>query len=163
MKKLLLLLIISMQVNNALATSTSVKTNEPGHKVARTVSWDQIRSDLIRLTQKFQNSSLNEDQKVALLPATNELLSYMQDIHLNEHEKMDQIQVVVQLLAASHEADFASSNADTLYFEYAKFKNYYGRVINQLPNTQVRKELLNTFNELESAAGAVESETEESF
>lgn len=163
MKKLILLIIISMQVTVFSAQASMNKKNSPASKASQMSSWVSIRADLIRLTQQFQNRNLSEDQKVSLLPITNELLSYMQDIQLGTSEKMDQIQIVVQLLAASLEYDFASSNADTVYFEYAKYKGAYIQAIKQLPNTRVAKELLSTFNELSSAANNFQSEAGEVF
>lgn len=163
MKKLILLIIISMQVTVFSAQASMNKKNSPASKTSQMSSWVSIRADLIRLTQQFQNRNLSDDQKVSLLPITNELLSYMQDILLGTSEKKDQIQIVVQLLAASLEYDFASSNADTVYFEYAKYKGAYIQAIKQLPNTRVAKELLSTFNELSSAANNVQSEAREVF
>ncbi len=163
MKKLILLILISMQVNVAFAQASAPKKNAPVAKSAQIGSWVNIRADLIRLTQQFQNKNLSEDQKVSLLPVTNELLSYMQDIQLGTNEKMEQIQIVVQLLASSLEYDFASSNADTVYFEYAKYKGAYIQTIKQLTNTRVAKELLSTFRDLEATANNVQSEAGEVF
>lgn len=163
MKKLILIILISMQANAVFAQAPTAKKTAPTRKSAQLSSWAHIRENLVHLTQKFQSRALSEDQKVSLLPVTNELLSYMQDIKLSSAEKIDQINVVVQLLAASLEYDFASSNADTVYFEYATFKGAYIQAINQLPNARIRRELLDTFKDLSAAANNVQSEAGEVF
>ena len=165
MKKVILLIVVALQVNTAFAKETSVKravASSPRvvHQAAQTLTWSGIRAELVKLTEKFQSKHLTEDQKVNLLPITNEMLSYMQDLTLTETEKMDQIDVVVRLLAASLNYDFASSNEDTVYFEYMKYKGAYQLAIKAIPDVNTRRELLDTFADLE-ASTAEQSEAGE--
>jgi hypothetical protein len=167
MKKVILLIVVALQVNTAFAKETSVKravassprVNQP-HQVTKTLTWSGVRGELVKLTEKFQSKHLTEDQKVSLLPITNEMLSHMQDLTLTETEKMDQIDVVVRLLAASLNYDFASSNEDTVYFEYMKYKGAYQLAIKAIPDVNTRRELLDTFADLE-ASTAEQSEAGE--
>ncbi|MFM6928466.1 MAG: hypothetical protein ACKOX6_08370 [Bdellovibrio sp.] len=165
MKKLILLIVVALQVNTAFAKEMSVKrfvASSPRTEGAQVLTWSGIRSELVNLTAKYQSKKLTDDQKVNLLPVTNELLSYMQDIAVTETEKMDQIDVVVKLLAASLNYDFASSNEDTVYFEFMKFKGAYQRAIKALSDVETRRELLDTFADLE-ASTAEQSEAGEEF
>ncbi|MGE5086467.1 MAG: hypothetical protein ACM3MG_09225 [Bacillota bacterium] len=167
MKKLILFIVVALQVNTSFAKEASVKravASSPrvarSYQATQVLGWSGIRADLVKLTAKFQSKDLTDDQKVSLLPVTNELLSYMQDIAVTEAEKMDQIDVVVKLLAASLNYDFASSNEDTVYFEFMKHKGAYQRAIKALPDVEIRRELLDTFSDLE-ASTAEQSEAGE--
>lgn len=151
MNKKISLLISCLTLFVAMPTSASNTNNTEATKPSSSneMNWHNIKNELQLMTERYKDSKLDQKQKVKFLPRTNELLSYMQDIKLSESEKQEQIKIVVKLLEASLPTDFASSNMDTLYFEYKKFQKAYENEINNLENKRVSKDLIDTFKSFE--------------
>lgn len=154
MKKLIITLLITLPMQPVFAKQTKVapQKSEPTLTrevaTARAINWANIRADLVTLTERFKSPAYTSSQKLDMLPATNELLSYMQDLKFNPAEKRDQISVVVQLLEATLATDLVSSNADTVYYDYEKFKPYYMDELSRLPNKKAAAKIMRIFSDL---------------
>lgn len=153
MKKIIFAIILLSQTSWAGTTTLPSKAFAPTQKrvVANATNWAGIKADLKTLEARFKDPRLTEDQKVDLLPVTNQLLSIMQEINLNTHERTDAIATVVELMAASVEYDFASSNQDTLFFHYLKYKKEYLEQLNKLPQ-ETRIMIKEIFMDFETSA-----------
>lgn len=162
MKKIIFAIIILMQTSWASAATLphSNLTTQQKRTVANYTSWHSLKADLKALEQKFNDPRLTDSQKVKLFPITNRLLSLAQDIEMNEHEKRDQIATVVELMGASFDYDFASSNQDTLYFDYVRYKQVYLEEISKLPKHKAQ-EIKSIFTEFEESDDALNSEAGE--
>lgn len=159
MKKIIVALLLTTQTSWASSATLPATSFTPQQKrvVASYSTWESIKADLKTLESRFKNPRLTEDQKIDLLPVTNQLLSLMQDLTFNEQEKLDSIATVVQLMAASVDYDFASSNQDTLYFDYARFKTAYLQEIAKLPRDKGSM-IRDIFADLEEVANNPHSE-----
>lgn len=115
------------------------------------IQWSDVRFKLIDLAEQFRDDRISKKEKEKLLPATNEYLSYMQDLNFTATQDQERVQLVVDLLAATLEFDFASSNADTVYFDYKENKELYDRAIQFLADQKVARELMDTFRSLSEA------------
>lgn len=142
MKRYLLAGLVLIQVIS-FSAQASAKASLPGkkgavasRKVAQVLDWASLKHELLMMEARFKAKNVSEEQKVDMLPRSNEVLSNLQDVKYTEAEKMDQIQTVVRFLGASIEYDFANSNTNTIYFDYKTFKKAYVAEINKLERTQ---------------------------
>lgn len=154
MKNIILALLVSLSLQPAFAANqktTKTSLNSIQSSTLRTpamaaYSWAQIRSGIINMTLAFLSPKYSSEQKMDLLPQTNELLAYMQDIKFKTpEEKVSQIALVVNLLVASSPYDYASSNIDTLVEDYIAFKGIYDEEINKIQHTKTRVRIFKTF------------------
>jgi len=86
-----------------------------------------------------------------LFPKTNATLSLMQDLKLSPEEKADQVKVVVALIAQTFPLDYASSNIDTIYFEYEKFKSLYDAEFSKIKDPQIRNDIKDTLVQMKAS------------
>lgn len=113
--------------------------------------WNEVRAKLIDLTEQYRDEQVSKKEKERLLPITNEYLSYMQDLSFTPTQDQERVQLVVDLLAATLDYDFASSNVDTLYFDYKANKELYERSIQFLADRKVSRELMDAFKSFSEA------------
>lgn len=109
-------------------------------------NWKDSKAALNQLAEKFRDPKLSKEQKVELLPASNNLLYDTQQLKLSKAEKKEQIEVLVKFIAATIETDFANSNTDSLSDDFAANKKTYLAEINKLPNKDTREEILEAFD-----------------
>lgn len=128
-------------------------------------NWKESKAALTSLALKFRDAKLTKEQKVELLPASNNLLFDTQQLKLNKAEKAEQIKVIVDFLAATIETDFANSNTDSVFDDFKVNKKAYLVEINKISDKTIKAEILDAFeswSDLEKEAKKGPSEDDES-
>lgn len=127
-------------------------------------NWKESKEALKKLAAKFRDPQLAKAQKVELLPASNNLLYDTQQLKLSKAEKSEQIQVIVNFLAATIDSDFANSNTDSVYDDFKAHKKAYLAEIGKIKDKSIKDEILDAFDawsEAEKDSQKSEREDEE--
>lgn len=124
------------------ASKTVAASAEP--PVAKT--WKESKEALNKLAEKFRDPKLTKEQKVELLPATNNLLYDTQQLKLSKAEKQEQIAVIVQFIAATIDTDFANSNTDSTYDDFKANKKAYLAEIAKIKDKETREEIIDAYD-----------------
>ena len=120
------------------------------------MTWSSIKAELISMTKSFKDRSLSRENKMKLFPKANATLSLMQDLKLTPEEKSEQIKIVVTLISHTYALDYASSNLDTIYFDYEKFKALYDAEINKIKSTKIRNDIKDTLLKMKASSKNLE-------
>lgn len=132
----------------------SAALSAPEPPVAKT--WKDSKEALNKLAEKFRDPKLSKEQKVAFLPAANNLLYDTQQLKLSKSERKEQIAVIVQFIAATIDTDFANSNTDSTYDHFKANKKAYLAEIAKIDNKDTREEIIDAYDswaEAEKDAG----------
>ncbi|KYG65618.1 hypothetical protein AZI86_00630 [Bdellovibrio bacteriovorus] len=130
------------EAQNKAPKSAAAEPAEP--PVAK--NWKESKAALNALAVKFRDAKLTKEQKVELLPASNNLLYDTQQLKLSKAEKAEQIKVIVDFLAATIDTDFANSNTDSVYDDFKVNKKAYLAEINKITDKKIKEEIIEAFD-----------------
>lgn len=157
-----LVAVFAMGAFHSTQAQTKVKKTTAVEEPPVAKTWKESKEALNSMAAKFRDPKLTKEQKVALLPASNNLLYDTQQLKLTKAQKAEQIKVIVSFITATIDADFANSNTDSVYDDFKVNKKAYLAEIAKIKDKKIKDEILEAFEGWAEAEKDVKkAETEE--